>query len=109
MSLDKRKRIGYRPSSRQAGAYGVKATLSAGFRIQESGFKNNSRNVPPGTKCTGKSLLLLRQKVASCAKERKRIVQKLGNEAGMSMKTKNRLPAAEGEAGMLQKTKVVIR
>jgi len=45
-------------------------------RIQESGFRNNSGNVPADTKSTGKSLLLLRQKVASCAKERKRILQK---------------------------------
>jgi len=50
---------------------------------------------------------LLRQKVASCAKERKRIFQKWENDAGMSMKTKDRLSAARDEAGMFKKTKVV--
>jgi hypothetical protein len=76
MSLDKRKWIGYCTSLRRAGVYGLRATLGAGFRIriQESGFRNNSGNVPAGKKSTGKSVLLLRQNVASCTKERKRIL-----------------------------------
>jgi len=40
MSLDKTKGIGYCSSLRQAGAYGLEATLSAGVRIQDSGVTN---------------------------------------------------------------------
>ncbi|MGB9488403.1 MAG: hypothetical protein WCD04_20095 [Terriglobia bacterium] len=43
MSLDKRKRIGYFSSLHRAGAYGLKATLSAGFRIQEQLWERASR------------------------------------------------------------------
>ena len=44
MSLDKRKRIGYVSSLRQAGAYGLKPTLSAGFRSQAQLWERASRH-----------------------------------------------------------------
>jgi hypothetical protein len=42
-------------------------------------------------------------------KERTSNFKKWGNDVGMSMKTKDRLSSAQGEAGMLQKIKVVTR
>jgi hypothetical protein len=46
------------------------------------------------------------QDVTFAAKE-ETLVKKWWNDAGMSMKTKDRPSAAQSKAGMLQKTKVV--